>query len=140
MGNPKKQQDYWAGYWGEMFVQQWLQERGWQILNHRWRSRWGELDVVAQGPDAQPLVFVEVKTRGDRTLDHHGLLAITPRKQARLWQTAEAFLAAFPHYSTVPCRFDLALVQYRGVVHGELTPAQVADQFRIYDYLEGIFS
>ncbi|MDB9493571.1 YraN family protein [Spirulina major CS-329] len=140
MGKPQKQQDYWVGYWGEIRVQQWLQCRGWQVLHHRWRCRRGELDLVAQEPNHQALVFVEVKTRGDRNWDHHGLLAITPRKQAQLWHTAELFLGEFPQYSTVPCRFDLALVQYRGVIHGALTPAQVTDQFSIYDYLEGILS
>ncbi|MEO1146235.1 MAG: YraN family protein [Cyanobacteria bacterium J06638_22] len=102
----------------EQQVGEWLTAAGWELLHHRWHCRWGELDWVAiapaQPPDPRSLVFVEVKARSRGSWDANGLQAITPAKQARLWQTAEVFLAEFPDLAVLPCRFDVVLVRQTG--------------------------
>lgn len=103
------------GLLAETFVAQWLSEQGWIIRYRRWRCRWGELDLVVSphligSHSSVSLVFVEVKARQDGNWDKGGLLAITPQKQAKLWRTAELFLAAHPQFADYPCRFDVALV------------------------------
>ncbi|WP_019499220.1 YraN family protein [Pseudanabaena sp. PCC 6802] len=98
-----------AGNAGENLVADLLKENGWQVLAMQWHCRWGELDIVAR--DRNWLIFVEVKTRGDRNWDENGLLAISSQKQRRLYLAASEFLKRHPQLANLDCRFDIALVQ-----------------------------
>lgn len=100
------------GQLGENLVSQWLQKLGWEILEQRWKCRWGELDIVAKTQEQTPtIVMVEVKVRSRGNWDSDGLLAITSQKQAKLLQAADLFLAEHPSLHHCPCRFDIALVK-----------------------------
>ena len=119
-----------VGTLGENFVAEWLQQKGWEILQRQWHCRWGEIDIIALGtdedseintgkensrfpiPDSQILAFVEVKTRRRGNWDADGMLAVSVAKQAKLWQTAEIFLSDRPDLANNHCRFDVALVRY----------------------------
>ncbi|PSB12240.1 YraN family protein [filamentous cyanobacterium CCP2] len=109
---PQSRQD--VGRLAELFVAQWLTEQRYEILQQRWYCRWGELDLIAQTISApSTLIFIEVKARSGKNWDAGGLLAITPKKREKLWQTAELFLAENPALAALPCRFDVALVHYQ---------------------------
>jgi len=46
---------------GEDLACGYLVEKGYKIIERNWKKPWGELDIIARGPD-KTLVFVEVKT------------------------------------------------------------------------------
>ena len=101
------------GELGEQLVATWLQDQEYQMLHHRWRCRWGEIDLIARHQAEPILIFVEVKTRGNRSWDSRGLDAISPGKQQKISQTSALFLAKNPQFTDFYCRFDVALVRYR---------------------------
>ncbi|GBG40367.1 UPF0102 protein [Mycobacterium montefiorense] len=78
---------------GEALAVEYLTRMGLRILDRNWRSRYGELDVIAADDATGTVVFVEVKTR---TGDGYGGLAhaVTPRKVRRLRRLAGLWLAA----------------------------------------------
>ncbi|MDO4888889.1 MAG: YraN family protein [Actinomycetaceae bacterium] len=71
------------GDWGEELAVRLLESGSYTILDRNWRSRHGELDLVALAPARTTLVAVEVKTR--RVGGHVGATeAISRAKLARL--------------------------------------------------------
>ncbi len=83
-----------------------LERRGYAILARRYRTRHGEIDIVAR--DEETVVFVEVKAR---VSDECGSAAeaVTPRKQRRLASMAVDYLARHGLTET-PCRFDVVAI------------------------------
>ena len=69
---------------------------GYAILQRNFRTRYGELDLIAA--DSRSLVFCEVKTRvaGSRGGPDGPLDAIGPRKRDRLRRMATQWLADTP--------------------------------------------
>ena len=98
-----------TGAIGEQWVAHWLIQQHWQILQRRWRSRWGEIDLIAESPRRE-IVFIEVKTRSRGNWDENGMLAVNLAKQAKIQKTAASFLQRYPLFCDRNCRFDVALV------------------------------
>ena len=91
------------GEQGERLASRELRRRGYAILATRHRTRFGEIDIVAQ--DGDTLVFVEVKAR--RTRDFGGALAAVGwRKQRRIINMARSYLMGLTGPQP-PVRFDV---------------------------------
>lgn len=83
-----------------------LERHGLRVVARNYRCRFGEIDLVAEGPAG--LVFVEVRAR--RSEDYGGAAhSITAAKRERLLAAARHYLAT--HRERRPCRFDVVLVR-----------------------------
>ena len=82
------------GALGERFAAEHLARAGYVIVGRNYRTRFGELDLIAA--DERFLVFCEVKSRvaGTRLGPAGPLDAIGPRKRRRLRAMAREWLAA----------------------------------------------
>ncbi|MBE9256858.1 MULTISPECIES: YraN family protein [Aphanizomenonaceae] len=144
MANPSPFNYADIGNIGEDLVAKWLQSTGWEVLQRRFCCRWGEIDIIAQYQDTM-LAFVEVKTRSSGNWDEGGKNAITPQKQAKIWRTAEIFLAEYPQKADYACRFDVALVHYqlqsKKIISEEfLERLSIAGyEFKLLQYIEAAF-
>ena len=91
---------------GERAAIRFLRKQGYKILHRQYRSRMGEIDVVAK--DGERLVFVEVKTRKSSAAGEP-FEAVTFEKQRKLTKLALAYLKRYNllEHST---RFDVLAV------------------------------
>ena len=101
------------GTLGEELVSRWLELQNYSLLEQNWRCRWGEIDIIAQYERSKTISFVEVKTRSKNNWDEGGLLAVDFTKQEKIIKTASLFLAKYPQFAELSCRFDVALVSYK---------------------------
>jgi putative endonuclease len=96
-----------VGAYGERVAVRFLEDAGYAVLARNWRSRAGELDVVATRDGV--VVFVEVKTRRSTSFGPPSL-AVTPVKAARIRALAQEWLLASRLGDAVPVRFDVVSV------------------------------
>jgi putative endonuclease len=87
-----------------------LMAKGYRILAKRFRTPYGEIDIVARRRNL--LAFIEVKARA--TLDD-AAYAVTPRQQARIINAAQAWLMAHPEHAEFEQRFDALLIAPRSL-------------------------
>ena len=90
------------GAWGERCAAEFLNRKGYSLLAHSYRSRFGEIDLIVS--DDRFLVFVEVKLRKNdkfaRAVEY-----VDYKKQEKLRITAEYYLAEHP--TDLQPRFDV---------------------------------
>lgn len=93
---------------GEDLACEELTRRGYAILERRYRTRFGEIDIVAR--EGRTIVFVEVKARV--TGDFGGAAAaVTGWKQRRIAAMAVDYLARHRLHER-PARFDVVAIDF----------------------------
>ena len=102
-----------TGTYHEQMAAKYLIKKGYRILEQNYRSRFGELDIVAW--DRGTLVIVEVKYR-------RGSICGTPaesvdwRKQRKICHVTMDFIMRHRLYYNKPCRFDVIEVYGAGEI------------------------
>ena len=103
------------GKWGERIACDFLRKKGYSIVTASFRSRFGEIDIIAS--DSAYIVFVEVKTRKNADFAHAKEF-VNKTKQRKLISTANYWL--MKNATNQQPRFDVIEVYAKD---GELTIA-----------------
>lgn len=94
-----------TGKRGEQLAVEFLQEKGYQILECNWRFQKAEVDIIAQHNNV--LVVIEVKTRSSLAFENPKE-AVTLKKQKHIVRAADAYIQQ--KEIDLECRFDIVSV------------------------------
>lgn len=99
-----------AGKLGEQIALKILRRKGYKILQQNFRSKFGEIDIVAE--DRGALVFVEVKTRWSKKYGNPEE-AVTPWKLRAIAKTGDYYKATHPKTPEL-MRVDVVAIKIEG--------------------------
>ena len=105
---PERVAAFRTGLSAESRAAAYLMAKGYRILAKRFRTPYGEIDLVARKRNL--VAFIEVKARA--SLDD-AAYAVTPRQQARIIDAAGAWLMTHPEHAEFEIRFDAVLIAPR---------------------------
>ena len=112
------------GRFGEELARDRLKDCGYKIITTNYTCPLGEIDVIAK--DGDVLVFVEIKTRKNRTLAQVKE-AVTTRKQRQISKVALAYMKSHNLWRS-KARFDVVAV---GLLHGKKEIEIIKDAFEL---------
>ncbi|MBR5262996.1 MAG: YraN family protein [Clostridia bacterium] len=112
------------GFWGEIFAVRYMRDRGYDPVTINFRSRVGEIDIVAVKDGY--ICFTEVKTRGPNSIAQPKE-AVDTEKQQNIIAASKIFARAHP-YTEQP-RFDVCEVY----LDENMKPTQI-------NYIENAFN
>jgi putative endonuclease len=96
------------GQFGEQAASDYLEQKGYKILDRNWRHGRAEIDIVAM--DGVTLVFAEVKTRSNDLFERPES-AVDEKKRRLLTRAAVAYMRKIEHEWAI--RFDIVAVVLR---------------------------
>jgi len=100
----QKQKTYDRGVWAENIAKFYLIFKGYRILENRYKSPVGEIDLIVR--KNKMLIFVEVKSR---QTERQALESITPKMRQRI-QRAALHYTAQKNLNDTQMRFDVVSV------------------------------
>ncbi|MBR1734164.1 MAG: YraN family protein [Alphaproteobacteria bacterium] len=93
------------GILGEIIATFYLRLKGFKIIEHRFKTYCGEIDIIATKNDL--VVFVEVKAR--KTKDEC-FIAIRDKQLKRIQRASQIFLGYHPKFANYFIRYDVVLI------------------------------
>ena len=92
---------YRKGIIAERFAVMFLRAKGYKILAQRFKTRYGEIDIVARHKDI--IVFIEVKAR---KAENDALESVTHKMKSRIERAAQLYIAQHKAAQGMGVRFD----------------------------------
>ncbi|MCC5780825.1 YraN family protein [Nitratireductor sp. B36] len=115
MQSEARQKAYRLGHRGEWLAAMALRLKGYRILARRYRTKLGEIDLIARRGDVVAIVEVKARPTVEAAMD-----AVSYHAQIRIERTADLWLARQPDHARLSLRFDLvAVLPRRWPVHVE---------------------
>ena len=118
--NPGNSDRIKQGKAGEKQAADALEAAGMIIIEKNFRTKFGEIDIIAI--DKSALVFVEVKAWSAFSIENIQY-SIDIRKQNKILKTAKYFLSENRKYSNMSVRFDVVFIKNNPAPYGCQTPA-----------------
>ena len=97
---------------GESRAAVYLESKGFEIIERNWRTKGGEIDIIADKNDT--IVFVEVKTLPNGTLDMIQR-ELNSQKRQRIIKTSKRFLLKHREYNNSYVRYDVIVIDMPGL-------------------------
>ncbi len=112
-GSGKRRRAFRKGHWAEVLAAWYLRLKGYRILHRRFKTKAGEIDLIAKRGEL--VVFVEVKARADSSA---AVNAVTYDNQRRITNAADIWISARPDAGRLSFRFDIiAVMPWKLPVH-----------------------
>jgi putative endonuclease len=108
LASPARVAAFRTGVSAESRAAAFLMAKGYRILEKRFRTRYGEIDIIARRRNL--VAFIEVKARASL---EEAAYAVTARQQLRIVAAAQAWLMAHPEHADFDLRFDAVLIAPR---------------------------
>lgn len=108
---------------GESAAVDFLKKNGYKIVEKNYKTVFGEIDIIAKDKDI--IVFVEVKTRADKSFGHP-FEAVHPGKREKIRKVALCFLKKLK--KEVPARFDVLSIN---IENGKKKIEHIVDAFEV---------
>ena len=102
---PERVAAFQTGLSAESKASAYLIAKGYRILARRFRTPYGEIDIVAKRRNL--IAFIEVKARA--SLDA-AAYSVTPQQQQRIVAAAQVWLMTHPEHAALEMRFDAILI------------------------------
>jgi putative endonuclease len=109
---------------GEFLAEQFLRKKGYSIVAHNYKTRIGEIDIIAR--DGETIVFVEVKTRSDDTFCEP-YESVNMAKRAKMKKVASLYLQK--QKKEFPARFDVISITCQK--NGQKAIRHIRDAFEV---------
>lgn len=90
---------------GELIAKQYLQSKGYIVLNTNYRNKIGEIDIIVLDKNKELLVFVEVKTRTSLKYGY-AYEAVNIKKQRKIVNCSQIYIKQNKYMNFQP-RFDI---------------------------------
>ena len=118
-----------TGKKGEDLAKEYLVKQGYKIIERNYRSKMGEIDIIAK--DGEYTCFVEVRLRKNNSFGSPAD-SINEGKRRRIIKTAQLYAATKRIYNT-PMRFDVVLINAQSYEDGlkNIHLQVIKDAFRL---------
>ncbi len=80
------------GQWSEFNVAQYLEKKGYSILDRNYQKKWGEIDIITEKEGI--LIFVEVKANKKEIAGFEPENRVSPEKLRRINRAVQTYLAS----------------------------------------------
>ncbi len=96
---------YSRGIWAEDAAVYYLESKGFSLLQKRYKTKFGEIDLIVKNNNL--ICFVEVKLR---QYEFQALESVTKRVQKRIENSALFFISENPEFIDYDMRFDVIAI------------------------------